>query len=256
MFMEERQQKISEVIKENGKISVTEITQKFGISDESARRDLRFLEQKGLCKRTYGGAILLRQVKITSPENRQYNDMVIFPNYKAIAEIAVNRIKENDIVYITSGSFGHIIISLLPENIHFTAVVNSVDMAQELRFYENVDVYVAGGKMRKSGSVVDTIATEFISRLHFDICFITGGGLTSEFGMSNGSDETAAFQRAVLKNSRQKYLLLPSSKIGINSFIKVCNAEAFDALITDRDCAEEELSALEEKGIKIIVAEE
>ena len=228
MFMEERQQKISELIKENGKISVTEITQKFGISDESARRDLRFLEQKGLCKRTYGGAILLRQVKITSPENRQYNDMVIFPNYKAIAEIAVNRIKENDIVYITSGSFGHIIISLLPENIHFTAVVNSVDMAQELRFYENVDVYVAGGKMRKSGSVVDTIATEFISRLHFDICFITGGGLTAEFGLSNGSDETAAFQRAVLKNSRQKYLLLPSSKIGVNSFIKVCNAEAFD----------------------------
>ncbi|MBE6790118.1 MAG: DeoR/GlpR transcriptional regulator [Ruminococcaceae bacterium] len=256
MFMEERQQKISELIKENGKISVTEITQKFGISDESARRDLRFLEQKGLCKRTYGGAILLRQVKITSPENRQYNDMVIFPNYKAIAEIAVNRIKENDIVYITSGSFGHIIISLLPENIRFTAVVNSVDMAQELRFYENVDVYVAGGKMRKSGSVVDTIATEFISRLHFDICFITGGGLTAEFGLSNGSDETAAFQRAVLKNSRQKYLLLPSSKISVNSFIKVCNAEAFDALITDRDCAEEELSALEEKGIKIIVAEE
>lgn len=256
MFMEERQQKISELIKENGKISVTEITQKFGISDESARRDLRFLEQKGLCKRTYGGAILLRQVKISSPENRQYNDMVIFPNYKAIAEIAVNRIKENDIVYITSGSFGHIIISLLPENIRFTAVVNSVDMAQELRFCENVDVYVAGGKMRKSGSVVDTIATEFISRLHFDICFITGGGLTAEFGLSNGSDETAAFQRAVLKNSRQKYLLLPSSKIGVNSFIKVCNAEAFDVLITDRDCAEEELSALEEKGIKIIVAEE
>lgn len=256
MFMEERQQKISELIKENGKISVTEITQKFGISDESARRDLRFLEQKGLCKRTYGGAILLRQVKITSPKNRQYNDMVIFPNYKAIAEIAVNRIKDNDIVYITSGSFGHIIISLLPENIRFTAVVNSVDLAQELRFYENVDVYVAGGKMRKSGSVVDTIATEFISRLHFDICFISGGGLTAEFGLSNGSDETAAFQRAVLKNSRQKYLLLPSSKIGINSFIKVCNAEAFDALITDRDCAEEELSALEEKGIKIIVAEE
>lgn len=256
MFMEERQQKISELIKEKGKISITEISQKFGISDESARRDLRFLEQKGLCKRTYGGAILLRQVNITSPANRKYNDMVIFPNYKAIADIAVKRLKENDIVYITSGSFGHIIISLLPKDIHFTAVVNSVDLAQELRFLENVDVYVAGGKMRNSGSVVDTLAIDFVSKLHFDICFITGGGLTAEFGLTNGSDETAAFQRTVLKNSRNKCLLLPSSKIGTDSFIKVCDAEVFDVIITDWDCAEEEISLFEEKGIKTIIAEE
>lgn len=256
MFMEERQQEISELIKEKGKISVSEITQKFGISDESARRDLRFLEQKGLCKRTHGGAISLSQVKTTAPSNRRYDNMTVFPNYKAIAGAAVNRIYENDVVYITSGSFGHIIISLLPKDIHFTAVVNSIELAQELRFFENIDVYVSGGKMRDSGSFVDTFAVEFVSKLHFDICFITGGGLTSGFGLTNGTDETAEFQRTVLKNSRQKYLLLPSSKIGINSFIKVCDADTFDVIITDWDCAEEEISSLEESGIKVIVAEE
>ena len=48
MFIEERHEKILEVICANGKITVAEITAAFDISDESARRDLRMLEQKGL----------------------------------------------------------------------------------------------------------------------------------------------------------------------------------------------------------------
>ncbi len=256
MFMEERQQEIADILKSNGKITVSEITDKYGISDESARRDLRLLEQKGICKRTHGGAMLLGQVSVIPPMNRQYDTMPIFDNYRKIAEIAVSNIKENDIVYITSGSFGHIIISLLPRDKHFTAVVNSVDFAKSLRDFENVDVYIAGGKMRKSGSLVDTFAIDFVSKLHFDVCFITGSGLTADFGLSNGSDETATFQRTVLKNSRRKYLLLPSSKIGADSFVKVCNANEFDTIITDWDCAEELISALEDTGVNVIVAEE
>ena len=43
MFMEERQQKIAEVIEATGKITVAEIVKEYGISEESARRDLRLL---------------------------------------------------------------------------------------------------------------------------------------------------------------------------------------------------------------------
>ena len=256
MFMEERHQEISDIIKTNGKITIAEITSKYGISDESARRDLRLLEQKGTCKRTHGGAIVLSQVSVIPSLNRQYDNMPIYDNYKAIAQLAVTEIKENDIIYLTSGSFGYIVISLLPKNIHFTVVVNSVDFAKELRNFENIDVYIAGGKMRKSGSVVDTFAIDFISKLHFDTCFITGSGLTANFGLSNGSDETATFQRTVLKNSRKKCLLMPSAKVGVNSFVKVCDANEFSTIITDWDCAEEQITALEDTGVKVISAEE
>lgn len=256
MFMEERHEKIIEKIKSEGKITVSFITEKYGISDESARRDLRLLEQKGLCKRTHGGAIRLQQVSVWPPANRNFEKMTIFPNYREIAKIAVENIKENDIVYITSGSFGYIIVSMLPKDFHYTVVVNTVDLGKELRGFENVDVYVVGGKMRRSGSLVDSLAIDFVSKMHFDVCFITGSGLTAEFGLSNGSDETASFQRAVIKNSRKKFLLLPGSKIGVDSFIKVCDADAFDAIITDWECVEDAISALEEKFVDIIVAEE
>ena len=256
MFMQERHKAITDTITSNGKITIAEITEAYGISDESARRDLRILEQQGVCKRTHGGAILPQQVSVRPPVDRKYETMPIFPNYREIAKQAAKQISENDIVYLTGGSFGHIMVQFLPRNLHYTVVVNSVDIGKELRDFENLDVYITGGKMRRSGSVTDSLATEFISRLHFDVCFITGAGLTADFGLSNGTDETAAFQRAVIRNSRKKYLLIPNAKVGVNSFIKVCEATDFDSIITDWDCVEDHVAALEEKGINVIMVEE
>lgn len=79
-----------------------------------------------------------------------------------------------------------------------------------------------------------------------DTIYLTGAGFTAEFDLSNGTGETAEYQRTVLRNSRKKCLLIASQKIGTDSFIKVCSAETFDAIIT----------AMEEKGIDVLVFEE
>lgn len=256
MFVEERQHEIAERIQSNGKITISEITGKYGISDESARRDLRLLEKKGLCKRTHGGAISLQQISIRPPADRDFSTMPSFDHYREIARAAAAMVCENDTIYLTSGSLGYLMTLFLPKDIHCTVVVNSVDIAKELRRFERIDTYITGGKMRQSGSLVDSLANEFASRLHFDLCFITGSGLTASFGLSNGTDETAAFQRTVIKNSRKRCLLMPSAKIGIDSFIKVCDADFFDEIITDWDCVEEHIAPLEEKGIPVTIVEE
>ena len=255
MFMEERQQEIAEAIARSGKILIGEIVEKYHISDESARRDLRMLEQKGLCKRTHGGAIRLGQINMIPPRDRDYSAMPVFENYRRIARQAVKLVQENDVIYLTSGSFGFILLSLLPRGVHYTLVVNSVDLAKELRAWDGVDVYSIGGKMRQSGSVVDSLATAFVGRFHFDLCFITGAGLTAEFGLTNNTDETAAFQRAVMKNSRRRILLMPGTKIGADSMIKVCETEDFSTIITDWDCDEEQAGQLREKGPQVMVVE-
>ncbi len=255
MFMEERHHQIIESLKLSGKISVAEIAETYGISVESARRDLTQLERQGLCKRTHGGAILPQQVSVRPPIDRDFSAMPVYDNYREIARAAASMIRKNDCIYLTGGSFGHIMLSFLPTDIPFTLVVNSVDIAKALRPFTNIEVYLTGGKMRPSGSLVDSLATEFVSRMHFDLCFITGGGLTAAFGLSNGTDETAAFQRAVIRNSRRKCLLLPGCKIGVDSFIKVCDAAAFDVLITDWDCLDEQRTALSELGLAVTIVE-
>jgi DeoR/GlpR family transcriptional regulator of sugar metabolism len=111
--------------------------------------------------------------------------------------------------------------------------------------------------MRQHGttSLVDSFATAFVKNMHFDISFISAGGVDAGFGLSNGTDETATFQRAVIENTRKNILLMPSQKIGFKAFIKVCDVNKFDTLITDWDALEDELIKIEEAGVETIVVE-
>ena len=255
VFIEERHQAILKVVREKGRISIGEIQEQFGISSDSARRDLRILEEEGLLKRTHGGAIPLQQVGACSPRNRDIKNMEVYENYAAIAKKGATFIRENDIVYLTSGSVGFLMLKYLPRDIRYTLVVNSVSLAEELKFWDNVTVYVTGGKMRmhSTTSLVDSFATAFVKNMHFDVCLMTGGGYDAAFGFSNGTDETATFQRTVIENSRKKILMMPNQKIGFQAFIKVCDANRFDTLITDWDAVEDELNKIEEAGVEVVV---
>ncbi len=257
MFIEERHQEILNIIKTNGRISIGEIQEKFEVSAESARRDLRILEEKGLLKRTHGGAIPISQVNALPPRHRDMKNMSINANYDSIAKKAVTFINENDVVYLTSGSLGFIMLNHLPKDFSYTLVVNSATLADELKYWDNITVYITGGKMRMHGttSLVDSFATAFVKNMHFDLCFITGAGIEADFGFSNGTDETATFQRTVIQNSRKKILMLPNHKVGVKAFIKVCDTNSFDTLITDWDTVEDELIKIEEKGVEVVIVE-
>ena len=91
--------------------------------------------------------------------------------------------------------------------------------------------------------------------MHFDISLMTAGGVDASFGLSNGTDETATFQRAVIENTRENILLMPNEKVGFKAFIKVCDINKFDTLITDWDALEDELIKIEEIGVDVIVVE-
>ena len=257
MFIEERHQAILSIVNQTGRISIGEIQEKFNVSVDSARRDLRILEEKGLLKRTHGGAIKLMPAGIIPPRVRDMTNMKNAENYDLIAERASTLIHENDIVYLTSGSLGFIMLKYLPKDINYTLVVNSPTLADQLKYWNNVNVYIVGGKMRQNatGTLVDNFAVSFVSNLSFDISFTTGAGIDSEFGFSNSTAETATFQQAVIKNTRRNILLLPSSKIGFKAFIKVCDAYKFDTLITDWDASEDHLSKIEEAGLRVIVVQ-
>lgn len=260
IFMEERQRQIAEIIACEGSVKISKIQEMYMISYETARRDLEALEKAGLCKRTHGGAITplpdSGQVSVRPPAPRDFTSQPVFVEYLAIAKKAAEYIRENDSVYLTGGSLGHLMLRFLPTNFYYTVVVNSADMASELRSFGNADVYVIGGKMRQSGSIVDASAVESASHFRFDVCFVTGGGLTAEFGLSNGTGETAAFQREIIKNSTRKILLMPGKKVGHDCFVKVCEVERFSKIITDWTADKALINEIVDLGVSVVVAEE
>lgn len=172
------------------------------------------------------------------------------------ARRAVSYIRENDRIYLTNGLIGHLMLRFLPTDIFCTVVVNSADMASELRAFGNFDTYVIDGKMRQSGIIVDSAAIETVSCFKFDLCLLTGGGVSNDFGFSNSTGKNAAFQHAVIKNSKKRVLLMLGNKIGHDSFVKVCDVGEFDEIETDRNADTSALNMISEAGVSVVTVNE
>ena len=57
MYAEERQQAIADLLTQRGRLSVTELADRFTVTTETVRRDLSTLERAGIVRRVHGGAI-------------------------------------------------------------------------------------------------------------------------------------------------------------------------------------------------------
>ena len=100
MFIEERHQQILKTLNDTGRITTAQIEEAFGVSYDSAKRDLRILEEKGLLKRTHGGALPIRSVGAGAEIHHlsaAERVPVVKENYQAIAREAAKMIQPQDI---------------------------------------------------------------------------------------------------------------------------------------------------------------
>lgn len=256
MFIEERHQAILTMLEDKQRISIEDIQQQYGISAESARRDLRILEERGLLKRTHGGALPMQQVAMGKPPKMTARDIpVVKGNYLAIARKAVSMIRDNDVVFLTSATVGYLMARELPEDRRVRAVVNSIVIAEELRKKDNVSVLMLGGEMDQKGNCYDAFAIDMIRRLRMDRCFLTAASISPRFGLSIQKSQAILFWNAVMDSSKEVVGLFPTEKIGFESIVSLCPAYRLHKLITDTDASEEELTAFDEMGIEVVITE-
>ena len=255
MFIEERHQAILDMIKANGRISIGEIQEKFDVSVDSARRDLRLLEEQGLLRRTHGGAIPDRQIGSAKPPKCTPRDIdKIKDNYFAIAMKALSYIKENDVIYLNAGSVGYFMAQNLPA-LKMTVVTNSIIVADEVRKKDNIRMILIGGDMTQEGVCKSALAVEMVQRIRFDIAFVTSASISARFGLSIQSSENVGFINAVINSSKQSIGLFPTEKIGYESILQICPANKLHILITDWDAPEEELKKFDERGLEVVIVE-
>ncbi|CAH1226594.1 DeoR/GlpR family DNA-binding transcription regulator [Paenibacillus sp. JJ-223] len=251
MFSDERRDKILELLQKNGRVLAKELADMFELSIDSIRRDLTIMEEKGLLKRTHGGAIPSSKVRSTPlPPELRYQDGA--PHQNAISKLAASFIQEKDTVFIGSAGIHYGMLKYLPE-IPFTVVTNSIKVADTLKDRKTTDVYLIGGKVKSSGSITDAFANEFLRQFTLDICFVTGGGI-SKNGVSTATPEVAMLGRAAVEISRRKICLAPHEKLGIDFFAKEGPITDIDLLITDEEASIEAIAEIENKGVKVCIA--
>lgn len=251
MFSDERRDKILELLQNNGRVLAKELAEMFELSIDSIRRDLTIMEEKGLLKRTHGGAIPSSKVRNTPlPPELRYQDGA--PHQNAISKFAASLIKEKETVFIGSSGIQYGMLKYLPE-IPITIVTNSIKVADTLKDRKALDVYLIGGKVKGSGSISDALANEFLRQFTLDICFVTGGGI-SKNGVSTATPEVAMLLKTAVEISRRTICLAPHEKLGIDYFVKEGPITDIDLLITDEEASIEAIEEIENKGVKVCIA--
>lgn len=67
MLAAERRKKIIDLVHQNKRVLVSDLSRMFEVTEETIRRDLEKLEKDGILSRTYGGAMLNRHTNEDLP---------------------------------------------------------------------------------------------------------------------------------------------------------------------------------------------
>lgn len=252
MFIEERHREILKRLNASGTITTAEIQRLFGIGYDSAKRDLRILEEKGLLKRTHGGAISL-----SAPERKETLRIVKDerPDIVSIAKYAVSLIKPDEVVFLPASPVGLQMVRGLPDGLSVRVVTNSLALAEEARQRQGTKVFMIGGELDDRGCATDSFATETIRRIRMAKSFITTAGVSAGFGLSVQKSVSVAFWNAVIGSSSAVIGLYPSERFGVDSVFSVCGAQRLSCVITDGRADTSRISEFAESGVKVIVAD-
>ncbi|WMJ80168.1 DeoR/GlpR family DNA-binding transcription regulator [Clostridium sp. MB40-C1] len=255
MFAEERRELILSKVKLLGRVFVKDLAEECGVSIDTIRRDLTSMEEKGLLKRTHGGAVPLSKVRrLPMDEKIRYSEGTEHQN--AVAKLASTYIEQGDTVFIGGASIHYVLLKYLPRDREFTVITNSLTIAQKLKNLSNVETYIVCGKIKSEEGMVDVLATDFIRGLRIDIAFLTGGGISAKHGLSSSTPEGAIFQRTVAEVSRRKICLANFDKVGTEFFSKTIDIKDLDILITDWEAPDEEINKMGKLGVKVLIAKQ
>lgn len=247
-----RHQFILERLKKKGQITIPELIDLTQVSGVTIRKDLKFLEDKGLIFITRGGASLTNPYTIDRPiyEKATINS----DQKKKIAQAAVKLIGENDAIIIGSGTtvfeFAHYLHPAKP----LTVITPAIKVTMELCNRPNVEVLQLGGLIRpNSSSVAGAYAEYMLDLVSCGVLFIGVDGIDFDFGLSISNLTEANINQKMINASQIVVVLADSSKFGKRGIGKICELEQVQYIVTDQGISDNLVKELQERGIKVIV---
>lgn len=251
-----RREEIIKLVEEKRTVKVQDLIERFGVSNETIRRDLEALESEGRLHRIYGGAAAKAMYGL-EPDyaSREINK---FAEKIRIGEKAVEYIEDGDTLVIDLGTTTLQFAKALKGKRKVTVLTNSLAAGMELSADPDIRVILLGGNLR-AGDLATSgfLAEDALARFNADKLILGIGGLTVEGGVTDYNVDESNLRRHMVETCREVIGLTDSSKIGTTAMNQICSAERLSVLITDEGIDDKTRAKLAGKGVEIVcVAEE
>ncbi len=248
MIKAERQDRVRQLLEEQGTVSVKEISDELGVSDMTIRRDLEELAALGEIERVHGGA-RSAQGRSRSMLRHEYSHSEKRSKHAGeklqIAQKAVSLIEEDSTVFLGTGTTVEQMASILPA-FHLRIITNSLSVFNLLENREDCELCLVGGMYRRrTAAFVGPTAEDTLRAIGIDAAFIGANGVLDNDVSTSNMDE-GRIQQLAFSKADARYLIVDSSKIGKRDFYTFYHLDDLDAVVCEPDITDEAKGAIED----------
>ena len=243
--MKQRHSEIIEIVSQRKKIEVNELAQILNTTPVTIRKDLTYLQDKGILRRERGFALL------NSPDDINYRMAFHFENKKKIAEYAAKLVSDGETIILESGSA----CALFAEEVAYTHknvtfITNSAYIANYINSNNNNQIILLGGFYNKSHqAVIGPMTKEYIKDFYVDKIFVGIDGYSKQMGFTGNDIMRADTIQAMTKSAEKVIILSESSKFEKSTAIPYLKEKQVYQVITDKNIDNDIKEYLESKNI-------
>ena len=251
----DRRQRIVSLLRKQGSVQIPSLAEMFNVSTQTLRKDLNFLDSKGICTRSPGGALLKRGTR-TPQEDAIDVKRTLFADEKVrIGKAAAALIGANESVLLDSGTTTLQVACHVSPDDALVVVTNDVGILNELVMHQHAQIVFLGGTLRrKSLSFFGTQTEQALQDLHVDKLFLAADGFDIEKGITTHFEPEALLNRKMCEVAREIIVVADSSKFGRICLHKILEPQRISKFITDAGIPAEAREALTRMGVEVIVA--
>ncbi len=253
----DRRDRIARLVDEDQRVSVADLTGRFGVTDVSIRRDLMILEGEGRLRRIHGGAVS-HAAKLA---NSVYaTKLRVQRDEKArIGAVAARLLRPGDVALFDSGTTVAQVAVQMPAALRaasaFTAVTYSLPVVDEIGSWEAPHLICIGGLyLSDYREFVGPQTIAALRELTADVIFLGCDGLTVGNGLTTPHVLVAEVGAMATSRARRVIALADSSKLGRPGFKPIVPLGSVDLLITDTGADPRLVAEVRAAGVEVLLA--
>ena len=251
MLAIERRNAILAKLNTQGKVIVTDLSREFDVTEETIRRDLEKLDNEGLAKKTYGGAVVNQNLNIDLPFNVRKRANVELK--QKIAEKIAEMIHDGDYIMLDASSTAIYVTKCISDRKNITLITNSVEIMLELADKSDWNILSTGGSLKKGAlSLVGASAERMIRGFHVDLAVCSSKGIDLNVGVTDSNEKDSEIKRAIFGAAIRKILAIDSTKFDKISFVHVCDTADIDVVVTDTKPSERWIEHFKEEDVELV----
>ncbi len=248
---DERQTRILEHLGRTGRVLAADLARRFGISEDTARRDRRELAAQGLCRRVYGGALPLSSASGSLAQRQGEQPTRKAALGRAGAGLVARLMRPRQVLFLDVGSTNLAVALALPADLRITVVTNAPHIAAALAARPGIELIVIGGRVDpRCGAALGARAMRDLAAIRIDLALLGACAVDAAAGLAAFDLEDAEFKRRAADAAASVVTTATNEKLGTCAPFGVIACARLTHLVVEADAPAGAVAAFRALGIE------